>query len=93
MFVDQIRRQAEEAPRAALPAVGSALWKAFAAGHLSEAEAEALAALIGARQVLRSPKPASAARSIGPDAAQDRARSPTGGRMGRTNTGMLRAGS
>ncbi|MCP1551671.1 hypothetical protein J2W76_004995, partial [Methylorubrum zatmanii] len=53
MFCDQIRQSAEAAPRAALPAVAAALWKAFAAGHVTEAEAEALSALIEARQALR----------------------------------------
>ena len=50
-YAYEIRRQAEAAPRAALPAVASALWKAFGEGHLSEAEAEALSGLIEARQV------------------------------------------
>ncbi|WP_246691750.1 helix-turn-helix domain-containing protein [Methylobacterium sp. WL12] len=49
-YACEIRRQAETAPRAALPAVASALWKAFGEGHLSEAEAEALSGLIEARQ-------------------------------------------
>ena len=49
-YAYEIRRQAEAAPRAALPAVASALWKAFGEGHLSEAEAETLAGLIEARQ-------------------------------------------
>ena len=50
-YAYEIRRQAEAAPRAALPAVASALWKAFGEGHLSEAEAEALSGLIEARQL------------------------------------------
>ena len=50
MFADEIRRQAEAAPRAALPAIASAMWRAFAEGHVTEAEAEALSALIEARQ-------------------------------------------
>ena len=48
-YADAIRRQAEDAPRAALPAVTKALWTAFAAGQITEAEAEALSALIEAR--------------------------------------------
>ncbi|TXM64020.1 helix-turn-helix domain-containing protein [Methylobacterium sp. WL120] len=55
-YAYEIRRQAEAAPRAALPAVASAMWKAFGEGHLSEAEAEALSGLIEARQ--SSPRPA-----------------------------------
>ena len=49
-YAYEIRRQAEAAPRVALPAVASALWKAFGEGHLSEAEAEALSGLIETRQ-------------------------------------------
>ena len=54
-YAYQIRRQAEAAPRAALPVVASALWKAFGEGHLSEAEAEALFGLIEARQLTERP--------------------------------------
>ena len=53
-YAYEIRQQAEAAPRAALPAVASALWKAFGEGHLSEAEAEALSGLIEARQSSRA---------------------------------------
>jgi CRP-like cAMP-binding protein len=53
-YADAIRRQAEDAPRAALPAVTAALWRAFGEGHVSEAEAEALSKLIDARRVLVS---------------------------------------
>ena len=49
-YAYEIRRQAEAAPRAALPVVASALWKAFGEGHVSEAEAEVLSGLIEARQ-------------------------------------------
>lgn len=49
-YADAIRRQADDAPRAALPAVAKAMWSAFAAGQITEAEAEALSALIEARQ-------------------------------------------
>ena len=54
-YAYEIRRQAEAAPCAALPAVASALWKAFGEGHLSEAEAEALSGLIEARQLPERP--------------------------------------
>ncbi|MBN6824115.1 MAG: helix-turn-helix domain-containing protein [Methylorubrum extorquens] len=63
-YADEIRRQAEAAPRAGLPAVTAALWKAYGDGQITEAEAEALSGLIeGRRQkvgksdVLRSPVP------------------------------------
>lgn len=50
MFAEEIRRQAEAAPRAALPAITAALWRAYGEGKVSEAEAEALSAAIEARQ-------------------------------------------
>lgn len=50
MFADAIRRQAEDAPRAALPAVAAALWRALANGQITEPEAETLSALIDARR-------------------------------------------
>ena len=48
-YADAIRRQAEDAPRAALPAVTKALWTAFTAGQVTEAEAESIAALVEIR--------------------------------------------
>lgn len=52
MFVDEIRRAASAAARVELPAVSVALWQAFGAGQISEAEAEALSGLIEARKAL-----------------------------------------
>jgi hypothetical protein len=49
-YADEIRRQAEAAPRAALPAVTAALWRAFGEGKVTEAEAETLSVLIAARR-------------------------------------------
>lgn len=54
-YAYEIRRQAEAAPRAALPAVTAALWKAFGEGHLSEAEAEVLSGLIELRSIAPAP--------------------------------------
>ena len=48
-YADAIRRQAEDAPRAALPAVTKALWTAFTAGQVTEAEAETISALVEIR--------------------------------------------
>src|SRR5215207_7524209 len=42
MFAEQLRRAVEASPRAELPAVAALLWKAYAAGHVTEAEASAL---------------------------------------------------
>lgn len=93
MFCDQIRQRAETAPRAALPAVSAALWKAFAAGHVTEAEAEALAAMIEARQALSAPAREFSTGPASLDAPPDRAGSPRTGRSGsrpRTDASMGR---
>jgi len=58
MFVDELRRAASVAARVELPAVSAALWKAFAAGSVTEAEAEALSGLIEARKAVATPPPA-----------------------------------
>ena len=42
MFADEIRRAVEAAPRVKLPDVAALLWRAFGAGQVTEAEAEAL---------------------------------------------------
>ena len=76
MFADHLRAAIETAPRITLPTIATQLWRAFGEGHVSEAEAEALAALIEARQALRSPNPATSTAPPAPDAPQDRARSP-----------------
>ena len=77
MFYEEIRRQAEVAPRAALPTVTAALWKAFGEGHVSETEAEALSGLIELRSI--TPVPAERPRkSLGSrprtDASMERRR-------------------
>lgn len=55
MFYEEIRRKAEEAPRAAMPAVTAALWQAFSDGKVSEAEAGVLCELIEARTITPNP--------------------------------------
>src|SRR5215207_8527236 len=58
MFVEQLRRALEASPRAELPAASALLWKAYAAGHVTEAEASALSEAIEARKALpAAPKP------------------------------------
>lgn len=66
MFTQEIRRQVMSAPTAALPDVTAALWKAFAAGAVTEAEAEELSGLIEARITL----PVTRAATQGPKAAK-----------------------
>ncbi|WP_412759948.1 helix-turn-helix domain-containing protein [Methylobacterium litchii] len=93
MFVEEIRRQAEAAPRAALPAIASAMWKAFGEGHLSETEAEALSALIEARRLSRaahsggqSPNPTGTPAACVTDAPLDRQNRPRTGTGSRPRT-------
>src|SRR3954447_9364014 len=59
MFVEQLRRAVEASPRAELPTISALLWKAFAAGTVSESDAADLSALIEARKAIpAAPKPA-----------------------------------
>src|ERR671926_1295944 len=64
MLADEIRRAAETAPRVKLPEVAAVLWKAYGAGHVSEAEAEELSALIEARKVVPA-TPAAPRKAVG----------------------------
>lgn len=57
MFADEIRRAIEAANRITLPQVTAQLWRAFGDGHITEAEAERLSALIEARTLTgRAPR-------------------------------------
>src|SRR5829696_1156829 len=59
MFAEQLRRAAEASPRLELTKVSALLWKAYAAGQVSEAQASELSDLIEARRALPAPtKPA-----------------------------------
>ncbi|MCJ2139746.1 hypothetical protein [Methylobacterium sp. E-066] len=49
-YADEIRRQAEGATRAALPAITAALWRDYSDGKITENEAESLSAFIDARR-------------------------------------------
>src|SRR3954468_3033488 len=57
MFAEQLRRAVEASPRAELPAVCGLLWKAYAAGQVSEPEASELSALIEAKRAIPVPPP------------------------------------
>src|SRR3954466_8334781 len=52
MFHDQLRRAIEAAPRVALTKISALLWRACAAGQVSEAEASALSEAIELRRAL-----------------------------------------
>lgn len=86
LYADEIRRQAEAAPRAALPAVASALWRAFGEGQITEAEAEALAAVIEARRVIIPAGNVLSAATPGPHTPPDRQNRPRTGAGSRPRT-------
>jgi hypothetical protein len=65
MFAEQIRRAVEASPRVELPKLSSALWKAFAAGGVSEEEADALSELIEQRKKVPPPAPRLVQRRVG----------------------------
>src|SRR5919199_1045021 len=56
MFAEQLRRAIEASPRVELTKVSALLWKAYAAGQVSEAEAQALSDAIEARRTLPAPQ-------------------------------------
>src|SRR5215211_3699172 len=59
MFVERLRRAVEASPRVELPTVSALLWKAYATGHVTEAEASALSEAIELKRALPAPqKPA-----------------------------------
>src|SRR5215212_9063667 len=59
MFVEQLRRAVEASLRAELHTVSGLLWKAYAAGQVTEAEASALSEAIERKKSLPAPqKPA-----------------------------------
>src|SRR5213076_2677849 len=58
MFAEQLRRAVETSPRVELAKVSALLWKAYAAGQVSEAEASALSEAIELKRALPAiPKP------------------------------------
>ena len=56
MFVDEIRRAVEAAPRVELKKIGEALWKAWGQGLLGDDEAQRLADQIEVRRALPPPE-------------------------------------
>lgn len=57
MFADEIRRAAQAAPRTKLPELVALMWRAFAAGQITEPEVEQLAAEIEARRIVPAASP------------------------------------
>src|SRR5215213_9043767 len=71
IFADELRRAVEASPRIGLPKLSAVLWKAYAAGSVTEAEASELSDLIEARKAIPADKKP-AQRRVG-----SRPRSPT----------------
>src|SRR3954453_9710938 len=65
MFVEHLRRAVEAAPRTQLPVLSGHLWKAYAAGTVSESDAADLSALIEARKAVGSAPRVSPRRLVG----------------------------
>ncbi|WP_146140352.1 transcriptional regulator [Alsobacter soli] len=85
MFVDEIRRAVEAAPRNALDDVARLLWRAFANGQITEDEAEDLGQAIEARKVIPA-KSAAPRRRVGsrprsPESMERRRRWAASGRL------------
>ena len=59
MLAEQLRRAVEASPRVELAKVAGLLWRAYAAGHVTEAEAAELSDLIEAKRAIpvRPPQP------------------------------------
>ena len=57
MFAEQLRRAVEASQRVALAKVAGLLWRAYAAGHVTEAEAAELSDLIEAKRAIPAPPP------------------------------------
>jgi hypothetical protein len=56
MFADELRRAVEASPRVGLPKLSAVLWKAYAAGSITEMQASELSNLIEARKALAAPE-------------------------------------
>src|SRR3954451_13110711 len=56
MFIEQLRRAVEASPRVELAKVASLLWRAYAAGQVSEDQASELSDLIESRRALPAPQ-------------------------------------
>src|SRR5215217_6963698 len=65
MFVEQLRRAMEASPRVELPKVSALLWKAYAAGTVSESDAADLSTLIEARKAAGARHKGGARRLVG----------------------------
>src|SRR3954469_21669051 len=88
MLADELRRAVEVSPRVELPKVSALLWKAYAAGHVTEDQAKDLSAMIEARRALPAPqRPAQRRSGSRPRSTCPHGASPPVGRIWRTTAG------
>jgi hypothetical protein len=78
MFVDELRRAVEAAPRLELPKVAQLLWRAYAAGQVTEAEASEISERIETRRAMpaqeRAPRRRVGSRPRTPESMERRRR-------------------
>jgi hypothetical protein len=65
MFIEEIRRAVQAAPRNDLPRLAGIVWKGWGAGAIGDAEAQELAETIEARKALPPPPKAATGRRCG----------------------------
>jgi len=94
MFVEQLRRAVETSPRVELGKVSGLLWRAYAAGHVTESEASALSEAIELKRAIpAAQKPAQRRFGSRPRNKQRRSRGAGGGPRLEPCRQPLRAGS
>ena len=65
MFIEEIRRAVQAAPRNDLPRLAGIVWKGWGAGAIGDSEAQELAETIEARKALPPPAKAATGRRCG----------------------------
>ena len=85
MFAEEIRRAVQACQRGRLPDLSAAVWKGFAAGAVSEEEAQGLAELIEARKVV----PTAAAAALRPVGSRPRSSASLERRRAWTGSGWM----
>jgi hypothetical protein len=65
MFVDELRRAVEASPRVELPKVAQLLWRAYAAGQVTEAEASEISERIETRKTMPAAQERAPRRRVG----------------------------
>ena len=84
MFVEEMRRAVQAAPRSDLPRLSGLLWKAWAAGAVDEDDAQGLAEAIQAKKIIQaspSPRRRPGSRPRAPESMERRRKWAASGRM------------